>query len=459
MQSIKVLVHGCFDILHHGHLAHLRAAKSFGNYLVVSVTSDRFVNKGPGRPYFNSTQRMAMLGALDLVDEVILSDSPTAINSINLVKPNFYVKGPDYKDRTKDVTGEIYNEEAAVKSHGGQLVFTDDETFSSSLILNRFFMNWTDDQLRVIDKVKALGGLSAIEKLFDALSKEKVLVVGEPITDVYRFCTPENISSKSPSISARFQYEEKYFGGAWAITAHLKDFVEYVGLLYPGGMKIPEKVRYISLDKSQRIFEVTDMESDCWINPDEEYFNGLVLERASRSDICILADFGHRLFEGSLLSELNQIKCFVGLNVQTNSSNYGFNLFRKHRRFDLLSLDTREARLASHDRVSDPLTVARRLKNELTGRHLALTIGSGGAWLFTRGQECHSPAFSDSVIDATGAGDAFFALATCLVKVGADPHQVLFLSNVFAGLKTRIIGNKTAVSKASLLKAVASILK
>lgn len=446
--------HGVFDVLHAGHLKYFTEAKRHGDLLVVTLTSDRFVNKGPGRPYFTAQIRAEMLAAMNLVDYVAISDHPTAVPAIKQLKPNYYVKGPDYKDRSKDITGEIYNEEAAVKAYGGALVFTDDETYSSSQILNKFFMNWTEAQLKVIDKVKALGGESYIYSLLEKLEKETVSIIGEPILDVYRFCIPEGISSKSPSISARFQCEEKYYGGAWAIRAHLRDFVKEASLHYPKAMKIPEKVRYISLDKSQRIFEVTSMESDNWVTKDK-----LSLMQAKSSDICILADFGHRLFEGEILDRLKEIEGFVGLNVQTNSSNYGYNLFRKHKRFDLLSLDTREARLAMADRSSDILTIARGIKNELTGRHLALTLGAGGSWLFSRGEECSSPAFADSVLDATGAGDAFFGLATCLVKIGADPVATLFLSNVFAGLKTKIIGNKSPVTKASLVKAVTSILK
>lgn len=446
--------HGVFDVLHAGHLKYFTEAKRHGDLLVVTLTSDRFVNKGPGRPYFTAQIRAEMLAAMNLVDYVAISDHPAAVPAINQLKPNYYVKGPDYKDRSKDITGEIYNEEAAVKAHGGILVFTDDETYSSSQILNKFFMNWTEDQLKVIDKVKALGGESYIYSLLEKLEKETVCIIGEPILDVYRFCIPEGISSKSPSVSARLQYEEEYRGGAWAIQSHLKDFVKEVTLYYPEDMTIPRKIRYISLDKSQRIFEVTIMEPDNWISSIP-----VSLWRAKEADICILADFGHRLFEGEVLNRLKEIQCFVGLNVQTNSSNYGYNLFRKHKRFDLLSLDTREARLAMADRSSDILTIARGIKNELTGRHLGLTLGSNGAWLFTGGKECYSPAFTDVILDATGAGDAFFALATCLVKIGADPSATLFLSNVFAGLKTKIIGNKSPVTKASLVKAVTSILK
>ncbi|MFA4854916.1 MAG: adenylyltransferase/cytidyltransferase family protein, partial [Candidatus Omnitrophota bacterium] len=45
--------HGCFDLLHPGHLKHFQAAKNKGDVLVVTLTKDEYVNKGPGRPVFN----------------------------------------------------------------------------------------------------------------------------------------------------------------------------------------------------------------------------------------------------------------------------------------------------------------------------------------------------------------------------------------------------------------------
>ena len=92
-----VLCHGVFDLLHPGHVAHLAEAKELGDRLVVSVTANHYVAKGPGRPVFPTHQRLYMLQALSVVDEVIVSMEPTAIGSIRLVSPSVYVKGPDYK--------------------------------------------------------------------------------------------------------------------------------------------------------------------------------------------------------------------------------------------------------------------------------------------------------------------------------------------------------------------------
>ena len=93
--------HGVFDLLHPGHIRHLKEAKKLGNKLVVSVTADRFVNKGPGRPAFSEKLRMEMLSSLNCVDYVILNEKEDAISLIEKIKPNIYVKGKEYKNHRK----------------------------------------------------------------------------------------------------------------------------------------------------------------------------------------------------------------------------------------------------------------------------------------------------------------------------------------------------------------------
>ena len=79
---------------------------------------------------------MESIAAMEAVDYVALNRWPTAVETIKILKPDFYVKGPDYKDREKDLTKGILDEENAVKSVGGQIIFTEDITFSSSNLIN-----------------------------------------------------------------------------------------------------------------------------------------------------------------------------------------------------------------------------------------------------------------------------------------------------------------------------------
>ena len=102
-----VLCHGVFDLVHLGHIEHFKSAKSYGDYLIVSLTLDKFIKKGPGRPLFNEQQRMEYLKQIKIVDQVILSKTESSIDIINTIKPDFYVKGPDYKENYKDKTKKI----------------------------------------------------------------------------------------------------------------------------------------------------------------------------------------------------------------------------------------------------------------------------------------------------------------------------------------------------------------
>src|SRR6201997_5886720 len=77
-----VQAHGTFDLLHLGHVRHLEAARRLGDVLVVTVTADRFVNKGPGRPVFNEGLRGEMLAALEYVDWVAINEAPDAVTAI-----------------------------------------------------------------------------------------------------------------------------------------------------------------------------------------------------------------------------------------------------------------------------------------------------------------------------------------------------------------------------------------
>ena len=91
-----VLCHGVFDLLHIGHIEYFKEAKTAGDILIVSVTSNKYVNKAPGKPIFNQNNRINFLKSLKFFNKVIWSDHPTAMNSIKTYKPDIYFKGKDY---------------------------------------------------------------------------------------------------------------------------------------------------------------------------------------------------------------------------------------------------------------------------------------------------------------------------------------------------------------------------
>ena len=96
--------HGVFDLIHVGHIKHFQEAKRIGDFLVVSITSDKYVNKGLGRPMFNEILRAEVLLSIECIDAVYINHQTTSEKLISLIKPDIYFKGPDYKDNQKDRT-------------------------------------------------------------------------------------------------------------------------------------------------------------------------------------------------------------------------------------------------------------------------------------------------------------------------------------------------------------------
>ena len=128
------MCHGVFDLFHIGHLNHINEAKKLGDILIVSVTTDKYVNKGPGRPFFNQATIKFVIFDKN-IDYVVQSDSPSGVELINKIKPNIYFKGPDYLNHSDDFTG--FRKVNAVKKHNGKIVYSTGETYSSSKILNK----------------------------------------------------------------------------------------------------------------------------------------------------------------------------------------------------------------------------------------------------------------------------------------------------------------------------------
>lgn len=125
-----VLANGCFDVLHIGHLWHLAEACQQGDRLIVSLTLDEYVNKGPGLPINSWCDRAMMLRSLRMVDEVI----PTACcwDAIRLVRPQVFVKGIDYATSSLLDPARV-----ACAEVGAQLYITQSRKLSSGDIIRR----------------------------------------------------------------------------------------------------------------------------------------------------------------------------------------------------------------------------------------------------------------------------------------------------------------------------------
>lgn len=130
-----VLCHGCFDLMHPGHIKYFQAAKKMGDILVVRVTPDIYVDKGPGRPVFNQQLRVESIAALECVDYAAVNKWPTAEETISLLRPDIYVKGQEFEG-FKDKTGKLQKELKVIQEVGAEMRFTHEVVFSSTELIN-----------------------------------------------------------------------------------------------------------------------------------------------------------------------------------------------------------------------------------------------------------------------------------------------------------------------------------
>ena len=138
-QELKIVhCHGCFDVMHPGHIKYFQASKKMGDILVVTVTPDKFIDKGPGRPVFNQDLRAESIAALECVDYVAVNRWPTAQETLRLLLPDFYVKGQEF-EKLQDKTGKIQKEVEVVKEIKAEMRFTHEVVFSSTKLINEHY--------------------------------------------------------------------------------------------------------------------------------------------------------------------------------------------------------------------------------------------------------------------------------------------------------------------------------
>ena len=169
--------HGEFDLLHFGHLRHFKEAAQQADYLIVTVTPDKFINKGPGRPVYNENYRAEFISSLKCVAYAGINEWATAENSLKAIQPSVYCKGNEYIKK-KDVTGRITVEKDLVESLGGRLHFTEDVVFSSSELSKQHFNVFSEDALEYLKGFCEKYHSQQITDKLEALTDLNVMVVG-----------------------------------------------------------------------------------------------------------------------------------------------------------------------------------------------------------------------------------------------------------------------------------------
>lgn len=478
------LCHGVFDLVHPGHLEHFREAKKLADVLVVSITADSFINKGPNRPYFDQARRANFLAALEIVTYVYIVDSESAIDAINIVKPDLYIKGPDYRNLQDDITGKIEREKAAVESFGGQLVFTGGFTSSSTKLINSALISQNSEVRLWISKFKESFSVQVVNDWIDKLSSVQVGIIGETIIDIYTECKPLAKSSKDPILAFQRFETHKFLGGVLAIADSCanwsgktsvysvcgKDFPAY---LKNQNRELPYEYRFIELEDrptivkhrfvdigtGNRVFEYYDFNPDILESKLQLKLVKELGNKLQSNSLLLVADYGHGVCGDVLVSELCLSDAFLCVNTQANAGNRGFNTFSKYPRIDFLCLNGGELELELRKKNLDYRQIVPEIMKEKSCKYAVVTLGADGLLTFdSSGNSTLTPALASRVVDKVGAGDSVLAIASMLAFLRAPKEIIGLLSSVVAAFEVSQLGHKESMSIVSMKKYISGLL-
>lgn len=480
-----VLCHGTFDLMHTGHIRYLQRAQKQGDVLMVTVTADEFVNKGPGRPVFGEQLRAESLAALECVNYVAINYATTAVELLERIRPSLYVKGGEYRDHV-DVTGNIAREIAAVEKHGGAIFYTDEITFSSSGLLNEHFGVFLPETKKFLEEFGSQYSDKEIHAQIESLSNLKVLVVGDAIIDQYHYVTPLGQTGKGNVLAVQYQDEEEFAGGSLAVANHISQFVKRVDLMagigradnseefirerlkdnispvfaYFKDAPTVTKRRFVDADLA-KFFEVYFYQESPEFENGENQTLVWLENNLPHYDLVVVADFGNGFVSQAMVKILCQKAKFLAVNTQINSGNRGFHVINRYTRADFVSLNEPELRLAAHNRHDLLELVCQEVSSKLGVKGFAVTRGTKGVLFLDAEKEIFHriPALSSRVIDRIGAGDAFLSLASLCVAAGLDSKVANFVGSVAAAMDVQIVCNREPIDPVNLKKYVSTLLK
>ena len=481
-----VYCHGVFDLLHIGHLRHFKQARTRGDILVVSLTPDKWVDKGAHRPAFPEQLRAEALSSLSYVDWVFVNKWPTAAESIRLLKPDFFAKGAEFEGISTDRTGKIAGELEAAESVGAQMVFTKDIVYSSSSLINRHLSNLSEEIQEFMSLLRSRHTLEGIQRALDAMARLKVLVVGDTILDEYHYCEPLGKSSKDPVLAVKHQGTELYAGGILAIANHMARFagrVDVVSVLGESDSReafirselfpsitptfflqacAPTSIKKRFLDgySLNKMFEVYVM-NDTGLDPErDQTMRQHLADVIGGYDLVLAGDFGHGAISQPTAALLSDAAPFLVVMTQANAGNRGYHTFTRYHRADYVCLSEHEMRLEFREANGDITAKIPVAAERIRAGKFTVTHGHKGCSVYDPAEGIVKvPALASKVVDRVGAGDAFLSLTALAAATGLSSELIGFFGNVIGSLAVSVVGNKNAIDKKSVDKLITSLMK
>lgn len=466
-KKVIIMCHGVFDIVHPGHLRHLLYAKSKADILVVSVTADKYINKGLYRPHIPQELRAANLAAYEFVDYVVIDTHEKPLDNIAFIQPDLFAKGYEYV--TDGMPMKTIEEAAVVESYGGEMVFTPgDIVFSSSKFIEMAPPNIRSEKLlALMDRDQF--DFDTLRKCVYKIGKCKVHVVGDTIVDTITSTTLIGGQIKTPTISVKYDGSRDYVGGAGIVALHLKeagadvifstvlgkdrlkDFVlktltekgvECRAILSPSR---PTTNKNVIVTDGYRLLKVDTVDNRSISDRSLQELAGNI--RSITSEAIVFSDFRHGIFNNRTIPNLISAIPAGVFRVADSQVASRWGNITEFQGFDLITPNEREARFALGDQESGIRPLASRLYDVAGCGTLIMKMGDRGVLACRSNQHealdsyCVVDSFVEHLVDPIGAGDALLAYSTLAMKVLGNVAIATVIGSLAAACECEQDGN------------------
>jgi cytidyltransferase-like protein len=477
-QKKVIMCHGVFDVVHPGHLRHLLYAKSKADILVASLTADRHIDKGTHRPHIPQDLRALNLAAFEIVDFVVIDHEAEPLKNILAIQPDFFAKGYEYVGG--GLPEKTQQEDDAIRSYGGEMIFTPgDIVYSSSTLLDLAPPGIGTEKLLSLMESRDIT-FDDLRKALAALAGKSVHVVGDTIVDSYTETTMLGGQTKTPTLSVLYEGRRDFVGGAGVVAEHLraagaevtfstvlgedelKDFV--LEKLAGSGVECrpiidstrPTTQKNAFVANGYRLLKVDTLDNS---SITDDIVNALVdTITGVRTDAVVFSDFRHGIFNRRTIPTLREAIPDDAFTVADSQVASRWGNISDFKDFDLVTPNEREARFATGDQDSGVRPLASQLYDMARCKTLILKLGDRGV-LTCRDTNHEAPdsfftvdSFVDRLVDAVGAGDALMAYATLAMLATGSNVIATILGCMAAACECETDGNKPITPEDVLAK-------
>lgn len=469
--------HGVFDLVHPGHIRHFFHCKEKADILVVSLTPDKFIEKGLYRPLVPQQLRAINLAALEIVDYVIIDRNKTPIELINILKPSYFAKGVEYRDLKNPLT---ILEKKAVEKNGGKIIFSPgDYVMSSTKIIEQITPDLSLDKLKILMDADNLT-FQKLRNILESFKKISVNVIGDTIVDINHYCEVVGGLHKTPTLSVSKKISEKYLGGASIVAAHFKEITNNVTLTtllgrdkYASFIKNELRKRNISLNYITEENRPTTTKSSYICNfhkllKVDNVINSIISiesleklqKKIKKTDIIVFSDFRHGMFNSYTINKICKKlpkKIFKVADSQV-ASRWGNICDFKN--FDLITPTEKEARFSLMQQDDPIRTLINNVLDATGSSNVILKLGSKGIISLNKKKKDYITidSFVNKVLDNNGAGDCLLAYSSLTLFKTKSLIAASIIGVLAASCKCEMLGNKP-VKIEDLLKKINEVEK